>query len=58
MNGPLGPAGRDRGALFSAVRLLVVFGGLLADYRGFDRAVYVVLLARFVNVLGNGIVYP
>jgi MFS family permease len=35
-----------------------VFRGLLADYRGFDRAVYVVLVARFVNVLGNGIVYP
>lgn len=32
--------------------------GLLADYRGFERAVYVVLVARFVNVLGNGIVYP
>ena len=35
-----------------------MFGGLLTDYRGFDRAVYVVLVARFVNVLGNGIVYP
>jgi MFS family permease len=35
-----------------------VFRGLLADYRGFERAVYVVLVARFVNVLGNGIVYP
>lgn len=30
----------------------------LADYRGFDRAVYAVVGARFVNVLGNGIVYP
>lgn len=30
----------------------------LADYRGFDRAVYAVFVARFVNVLGTGIVYP
>ncbi len=34
------------------------FADLLSGYRGFDRAVYVVLVARFVNVLGNGIVYP
>lgn len=32
--------------------------GLFADYRGFERAVYIILVARFVNVLGNGIVYP
>ncbi|WP_135854754.1 MFS transporter [Halorussus salinus] len=30
----------------------------LSDLRGFDRAVFVVAAARFVNVLGSGIVYP
>jgi len=30
----------------------------LDPYRGFDRAVYAVFGARFVNVLGSGIVYP
>jgi len=29
-----------------------------ADYRGFDRAVYALVGARLVNVLGSGIVYP
>ena len=58
MNGPLGTDGWDRGAFPPSVRQSGVFGGLFADYRGFDRAVYVVLVARFVNVLGNGIVYP
>lgn len=33
-------------------------GRLFDGYRGFDRAVYAVFLARFVNVLGTGIVYP
>ena len=56
---PSGRPGVDRGALFAASRRPVVgLVDLLADYRGFDRAVYVVLVARFVNVLGNGIVYP
>ncbi|WP_158058456.1 MFS transporter [Halorussus halophilus] len=31
---------------------------VLADYRGFDRPVYVVAAARFLNVLGSGLVYP
>ncbi|UPW01855.1 MFS transporter [Halorussus gelatinilyticus] len=30
----------------------------MSDLRGFDRAVFVVAAARFVNVLGSGIVYP
>jgi MFS family permease len=33
-------------------------GDALAGYRGFERAVYAVVGARFVNVLGSGIVYP
>jgi len=31
---------------------------VLDSVRGFDRAVYVVAAARFVNVFGSGIVYP
>ena len=34
------------------------FRSSLSDLRGFDRAVFVVAAARFVNVLGSGIVYP
>jgi MFS family permease len=34
------------------------FRASFADLRGFDRAVFVVAAARFVNVLGSGIVYP
>jgi MFS family permease len=34
------------------------FRASLADLRAFDRAVFVVAAARFVNVLGSGIVYP
>jgi MFS family permease len=33
-------------------------GAALSGFRGFDRAVYAVVGARFVNVLGSGIVYP
>lgn len=33
-------------------------GDALQGYRGFDRAVYAVVGARFVNVLGSGVVYP
>lgn len=31
---------------------------LLESVRGFDRAVWIVAVARFVNVLGSGLVYP
>jgi MFS family permease len=31
---------------------------LLDSFRGFQRAVYVVAAARFVNVFGSGVVYP
>jgi MFS family permease len=34
------------------------FRASVADLRAFDRAVFVVAAARFVNVLGSGIVYP
>jgi MFS family permease len=34
------------------------FRATFADLREFDRAVFVVAAARFVNVLGSGIVYP
>ncbi|WP_137286653.1 MFS transporter [Halorussus salinisoli] len=34
------------------------FRASFADLREFDRAVFVVAAARFVNVLGSGIVYP
>jgi MFS family permease len=34
------------------------FRASLSDLRAFDRAVFVVAAARFVNVLGSGIVYP
>jgi MFS family permease len=34
------------------------FRASLSDLRGFDRAVFVVAAARFVNVFGSGIVYP
>src|SRR6056297_1607154 len=34
------------------------FRSSFADLREFDRAVFVVAAARFVNVLGSGIVYP
>ncbi|MFB6218145.1 MAG: MFS transporter [Halobacteriaceae archaeon] len=33
-------------------------GSLARRYRGFPRAVYVVAAARFLNVLGGGLVYP
>jgi len=29
-----------------------------ASFRGFDRGVWIVAVARFVNVLGSGLVYP
>lgn len=31
---------------------------LLAEYAGFERAVYVVGVGQFVNVFGSGVVYP
>ncbi len=34
------------------------FRASLSDVREFDRAVFVVAAARFVNVLGSGIVHP
>jgi MFS family permease len=34
------------------------FRATFADLREFDRAVFVVAVARFVNVFGSGIVYP
>lgn len=33
-------------------------GSLASRYRGFPRPVYVVAAARFLNVLGGGLVYP
>lgn len=33
-------------------------GSLARGYRGFPRTVYVVAAARFLNVLGSGLVYP
>jgi MFS family permease len=35
-----------------------LIGDALSGYRGFQGAVYAVVGARFVNVLGSGIVYP